>query len=134
MCIRDRTLAQAIRDRGIATPIVLLTSNPAAARGAAGAQHLAATLQKPILRADLYRRLQSLAGTTEPAAPDSAVAVVERRHMRVLTAEDNRTNQLVFQKMVRDMNIDLVFANNGEEAVALFGTFQPCLLYTSRCV
>lgn len=123
------TLAQAIRDRGIATPIVLLTSNPAAARGAAGAQHLAATLQKPILRADLYRRLQSLAGTTEPAAPDSAVAVVERRHMRVLTAEDNRTNQLVFQKMVRDMNIDLVFANNGEEAVALFGTFQPDLIF-----
>ncbi|MEO5615966.1 MAG: PAS-domain containing protein, partial [Cypionkella sp.] len=97
------TLAGRIRANGIDTPILLLSSNPANARAAKGAQHLAATLQKPILRADLYRRLQSLAGPVpEIAAVIEAVSETERRQMRVLTAEDNRTNQLVFQKMVRD--------------------------------
>ena len=49
--------------------------------------------------------------------------------MRVLTAEDNRTNQLVFQKMVKDLDIELVFANNGREAVELFQSFQPDLIF-----
>jgi CheY-like chemotaxis protein len=49
--------------------------------------------------------------------------------MRVLAAEDNRTNQLVFQKMVRDMDIDLVFADNGRIAVELFQSFQPDLIF-----
>ncbi len=49
--------------------------------------------------------------------------------MRVLAAEDNRTNQLVFHKMVRDLEIDLVFANNGREAVELFRTFRPDLIF-----
>ena len=49
--------------------------------------------------------------------------------MRVLTAEDNRTNQLVFQKMVRDIDIELVFANNGLEAVALFQSFNPDMIF-----
>jgi CheY-like chemotaxis protein len=46
-----------------------------------------------------------------------------------LTAEDNRTNQLVFQKMVRDIDIELVFANNGLEAVALFQSFRPDMIF-----
>lgn len=49
--------------------------------------------------------------------------------MRVLTAEDNRTNQLVFQKMVRDIDIDLVFAANGLEAVALWQSFNPDMIF-----
>ena len=49
--------------------------------------------------------------------------------MRILVAEDNRTNQLVFQKMVRDLAVDVVFANNGAEAVSLFQTFQPDLIF-----
>ncbi|EKD60686.1 MAG: hypothetical protein ACD_54C00613G0002 [uncultured bacterium] len=123
-------LANRIRAQGIATPILLLSSSPANAREAEGAEHLAATLQKPILRADLYRRLQALAAPV-PATPPVAepIPVAERRQMRVLTAEDNRTNQLVFQKMVRDIDIELVFANNGVEAVALFKSFQPDLIF-----
>jgi CheY-like chemotaxis protein len=49
--------------------------------------------------------------------------------MRILVAEDNRTNQLVFQKMVRDLAVNVVFANNGAEAVSLFQTFQPDLIF-----
>ncbi|MDB5657885.1 MAG: histidine kinase [Cypionkella sp.] len=124
------TLAARIRAKGVDTPILLLSSNPAQAREHHGAEHLAATLQKPLLRADLYRRLQSLAvPVLEPAPIVDTASDGHRRQMRVLTAEDNRTNQLVFQKMVRDLDIELVFAANGVEAVALFESFKPDLIF-----
>ena len=122
------TLACHIRDAGVATPIMLLSSNPSAARDGEGAEHIVTTLQKPILRADLYRRLQSL-GDVVPLAIAQPEPVKDRRRMRVLAAEDNRTNQLVFQKMVREIDIDLAFANNGVEAVSLFQSFQPDMIF-----
>ncbi len=61
----------------------------------------------------------------EPATGSEA----EQRAMRVLTAEDNKTNQLVFRKMVKDLSIDLTFANNGEEAVEAFKTLTPDLIF-----
>jgi signal transduction histidine kinase/DNA-binding response OmpR family regulator len=124
-------LATRIRAQGLDVPIVLLSSGPANARGSAGAEHLAAILQKPILRAELYRHLQAISGEVEIEAP-KAIAPMDpgtRRQMRVLTAEDNRTNQLVFQKMVRDLDIELVFANNGLEAVDLFQSFNPDMIF-----
>lgn len=51
------------------------------------------------------------------------------RQMRILAAEDNKTNQLVFRKMVKDLNIDLKFANNGLEAVDLYQSFEPDLIF-----
>ena len=123
-------LALRIRARGLTMPIVLLTSNPTQARNGPGAEELAAVIQKPILRADLYRQLQALAGVpmVEPAVP-VVIAPQPMRQMRVLTAEDNRTNQLVFQKMVKDLDIELVFANNGREAVDLYRSFAPDLIF-----
>jgi hypothetical protein len=47
----------------------------------------------------------------------------------VLSAEDNRTNQLVLAKMVKDLDIDLAFASDGEEAVAMFRSFRPDLIF-----
>ena len=52
------------------------------------------------------------------------------RLMRVLVAEDNRTNRLVIEKMLKHANIDLVFAENGEEAVALYQWQAPDLFFT----
>jgi CheY-like chemotaxis protein len=124
-------LATRIRAAGHGLPLVLLSSSPANAREGAGAEHLAGILQKPILRSDLYRSLQAITGTNLPetpvvAAPPHSGAA---RKMRVLVAEDNRTNQLVFQKMVRDIDIDLVFADNGVKAVALWQSFQPDMIF-----
>ncbi|MGQ0567144.1 MAG: response regulator [Gemmobacter sp.] len=122
-------LAQAIRTAGWAMPIVLLSSNPAAAREGPGAAHLEAILQKPLLRSELFRRLQALS----VPAPDPVAAPSDQtpgtRQMRVLAAEDNRTNQLVFRKMVKDLDIDLTFANNGREAVDLWQTHAPDLIF-----
>ena len=123
-------LAARARAGGWGMPIVLLSSNPAAARESDGAGDLAAILQKPILRADLYARLQALsAPVVLPAAAAAPAAEPEARLMRVLAAEDNRTNQLVFRKMVKDMAIDLTFAGNGREAVELYQSLTPDLIF-----
>ena len=56
-----------------------------------------------------------------PARPRSPTPAAEGpRAMRVLAAEDNKTNRLVFSKMVKSLDIDLRFAENGAEAVALY--------------
>ncbi len=49
--------------------------------------------------------------------------------MRILAAEDNKTNQLVFRKMVKDLEIDLRIANDGVEAVAAYQEFEPDMIF-----
>jgi signal transduction histidine kinase/DNA-binding response OmpR family regulator len=66
------------------------------------------------------------AGKTDAHSPP---VQTEARKMRVLAAEDNKTNQLVFSKMVKELQIELQFASNGLEAVALFREFQPDLIF-----
>ena len=51
------------------------------------------------------------------------------RKMRILAAEDNKTNRLVFSKMVKTLNIDLKFAENGLEAVEYWQDFKPDLMF-----
>ncbi|EEW27015.1 hybrid sensor histidine kinase/response regulator [Rhodobacter ferrooxidans] len=124
------TLAQRVRDGGWTMPVVLLSSSPTEARESPMAGDLAAILQKPILRSDLYRRLQALSTPVVPVhTPRFTLTAATRRQMRVLAAEDNRTNQLVFRKMVKDMDIDLTFANNGREAVELFQSIRPDMIF-----
>lgn len=122
------TLLQHLRAAGHTMPVMLLSSNTSGLGDGAG--DFAAILQKPILRSDLYRHLQAL---TAPAVPEPAVLAPipagELRQMRVLAAEDNRTNQLVFQKMVRAHDIDLVFADNGRIAVEMYQSFKPDLIF-----
>jgi signal transduction histidine kinase/DNA-binding response OmpR family regulator len=88
---------------------------------------IAALLTKPVLRADLYATLSRLTGSDLPTP--TATAQTPRRAMRVLAAEDNRTNQLVLAKMVRDLGLDLVFADNGRQAVDLWQSFKPDLIF-----
>ncbi len=126
-------LAARVRAEGHRLPIVVLSSNPARARDREDAAEVDAFLQKPVLRAELYRRLEELAGppveAVAPPEPVAPVAEVPLRQMRVLAAEDNKTNQLVFQKMVKGIDIELRFANNGREAVEIWQTFQPDLIF-----
>jgi len=61
----------------------------------------------------------------EPTQPEQDAP----RLMRILAAEDNKTNQLVFRKMVKDLNIDIRFANNGLEAVEAYSDFVPDLVF-----
>ncbi|MFN3723234.1 MAG: response regulator [Paracoccaceae bacterium] len=123
------SLARKIRDAGHRMPLVMLSSNPFAARDNGEDADLAAILQKPLLRADLYRHLQALNAPIDKVPACGPASTVGRRQMRVLAAEDNRTNQLVFAKMVKDIDIDLRFANNGREAVEQFQSWKPDMIF-----
>jgi len=65
----------------------------------------------------------------KPDLAETLPAEPETRRMRVLAAEDNKTNRLVFSKMVKALNIDLKFAENGLEAVEYWQEIQPDLVF-----
>ena len=49
--------------------------------------------------------------------------------MRILAAEDNRTNQLVFRKMLKGLDVDLHIVENGKAAVESFESLHPHLVF-----
>ncbi|OOY13930.1 hybrid sensor histidine kinase/response regulator [Thioclava marina] len=124
--------AQSLSASGYDVPILLISSDPELA-GAVQLPEIAGCLQKPVLRSELFRALQDLSRRSLPdpaALPDPPPASdPPARQMRVLAAEDNRTNQLVFSKMVKDLDIELRFANNGREAVEIWRDFVPDLIF-----
>ena len=125
-------LTRRLRQMGHDTPILLLTSDSNALEEAKTNCDLVGCLEKPVLRSDLFRMLQHL---SQPVAPEAAVPppppppAAPKRLMRVLAAEDNRTNQLVFGKMVKDCDIELRFAGNGIEAYEQWRAFRPDLIF-----
>jgi signal transduction histidine kinase/CheY-like chemotaxis protein len=129
------SLACRLRDEGHGLPILLLSSNPGGVRDHPGLAHMRAILQKPLLRRDLIRQLQALsAPKPEPEAaaevlPLTSPEIPVGRVMRILAAEDNRTNRLVFSKMLEGLDIDLAFATNGCEALDLFVSHKPDLIF-----
>ena len=144
---------QLIRDiRGgthAATPLFVLSATPAVVSDETIQSLATAVITKPVPRLELFNRLSEVAeGQLAPEAPAATtqsvetVAVEVTQHddphslsldgavkMRVLAAEDNKTNQLVFRKMVKELNIELQFANNGLEAVELYKSYKPDLIF-----
>lgn len=104
-------LVQDIRAKTDAPIVVMATGRPRPSPAGV------ITLQKPLLRRDLFQALARI-------APDAAP-----RPMRILAAEDNMTNQFIFAKFLAGLNIDLKFASNGTEAVTLYHSFAPDLVF-----
>lgn len=67
----------------------------------------------PCTRADLLTALQALPTDEAP---------VSTRPFRLLAAEDNKTNQLVFRKMLKTLSLDLTMVENG---LLLVEAFEP---------
>lgn len=129
-------LACALRAQGCQLPIVLLSSSPATQRNHPGAAELAGILQKPILRRELLTHLRAIGAPAPDPGLDPASASplapplpAGGRQMRLLAAEDNRTNRLVFAKMIEGLDVDTVYAENGRQAVDLFRTHRPDLIF-----
>lgn len=81
-------------------------------------------LPKPAMLADFLKAADDLAPW--PAVDRTATGP---RPMRVLAAEDNQTNRLVFEKLVKALAIDLHFATDGREAVAQWEALHPDLVF-----
>ena len=121
-------LAEALRDAGHDMPILLLSQSIGDAKQDPGRQHVQAVLQKPVLRNELIDALMAVS----PKPAEAAAPVTQQqseRAMRVLAAEDNKTNRLVFSKMLKMLDIDLHFAENGKEAVALYQSLGPDVVF-----
>ena len=132
-------LASTLRDRGWGDlPIVVMSANPGVIHADPAHRLIEGVLQKPIPRAELYSRLMALGAPVfsnkerndlEKGQKVSQPQIQGQRRMRVLAAEDNRTNQLILKKMTKDLNIDLKFVSNGLEAVETYAEFEPDLIF-----
>ena len=118
-------LAGALRQAGPGAPqrMVLLTSmtasNVAQIAKTAG---FAAYLNKPLRRVELYRTISRVMGIAATVPEDVVVAASgPRTGGQVLLVEDNLVNQDIGAAMLGAAGLRVDVANNGIEAVALFG-------------
>lgn len=136
-----RELAVGFKEAGANGSLVLMSRGHGGPATREPAPEIDGTLTKPITRAALFRLLAALADASpRQAAPPPPVPAANEvkpspnpetmeRCMRVLAAEDNRTNQLVFRKMLKGADIDLKLVSNGEEAVEAYKSFAPDLIF-----
>ena len=110
-------------------PRIILSAAPdrlSLAEPLVAAGNAAAVLARPVLRSDLWAAVARFTGAETPV--DAPPATAPRR-LRILAAEDNRTNQLVFAKMLRDLDLDLRFADDGQQALELWQSFRPDIIF-----
>lgn len=145
-------LCTAVRQAGNRVPILVLCQSPEKARDHPDCKHVQGVARKLLPRHKLVAAIRdamntrasgSKTVTSQPceikplptvSAPfvstqQAATMPLPLRRLRVLAAEDNRTNQLVLTKMIKELDVDLTFASNGEEAIKLFAQIQPDIIF-----
>lgn len=122
--INVRELGGELQNLEVATPILALTSDLKVFAGMEKDSLVKAILQKPGSRAELNLGIAKAAS----ASPSRRIQPGKRR-MRVLSAEDNKTNRLVLEKLLKPLNIELDFAHDGVEAVDKYSANVPDLVF-----
>ncbi|MFN7001897.1 MAG: DUF3576 domain-containing protein [Roseinatronobacter sp.] len=113
-------------------PVVMMCSNMAEARLAQAQGKLRAALPKPLLWRDLVAAIDGREPLVpQPDAPPAGRAKPDpgTQRVQVLYAEDNKTNQLVFRKMIQSLPVDLHLAENGRRAVEMFAQLRPDMIF-----
>ncbi len=87
-------------------------------------------LPHPVLRENLLDALEAPVASLPATVSELPARPGGLRAMRVLAAEDNKTNQLVFAKMLAGLDLDILFADDGQDAVEKFVSFQPDIVFT----
>ncbi|WP_439122023.1 ATP-binding protein [Marivita sp.] len=85
------------------------------------------TVQRPFARSVLLDAITSTA--VRCAVPEPTIVHSQVGQPNILLAEDNRTNQLVFRKMVSKLDLNLTIANDGFEAVTAFEANRPDVIF-----
>jgi CheY-like chemotaxis protein len=110
-------------------PIVMLSSvEHAMTRTAREGLEGCETVLKPLRSAHLKQVLgRVLNGAQEPSVVAAPVAIPQPAtdRIKLLMAEDNRTNQLVVTRMLKDAGFDITIAANGAEAVECYRNTLP---------
>ncbi len=106
-------------------PVLLSSNEPSLQRGAYDG-----ILPRPVTRKDLFEKVKILGGRNTPELTTPKLAKPSgTRMMRILAAEDNKTNQLVLSKMLKSLNAELHFAENGEEAITAYSQMKPDMIF-----
>ena len=117
----------ALREHNKGQPIVLMQAAPNLSGRKDGG---VIVVTRPVSRHAMLTALAAASASADAQPPLLLGAVTEGpRKMRVLAAEDNRTNRLVLEKLLKDLNIDLNFAENGKEAVKMWQEHEPDLIF-----
>jgi len=109
-------LAQKLRVEMPTLPILLIASNVSAAESDPARGSVSRVLQKPVPRQILYRALLDLAPPEQLAPPPQSIVF-------------HTTKRKAAEKMLKHLDIDLQFASNGVEAVSLYETFNPDIVF-----
>jgi signal transduction histidine kinase/CheY-like chemotaxis protein len=104
-------------------PVYQLSASP---RQEEAAQGQAGQLPFPLNRTRLHDFIASLPGPEVTIAEETPI---ELRKLRILAADDNRTNRMVVEMMVRPLRVDLKLAEDGQQAVQLWQDFKPDLIF-----
>lgn len=116
-------------------PIVLMTSNRETCAELYLDIGVRRVVQKPMSRSDVVSLVRGLGAEELPLtgfATSPVPARLERqsnRTIRVLAVDDNKTNRLVFEKMVARLELDLKIATCGEEAIICYQAFRPDMIF-----
>jgi two-component system, sensor histidine kinase and response regulator len=81
-------------------------------------------IHRPVRRQQLYQTLQEIWSKRTPAitnnvTPHPAKPIWDKHH-RILLVEDNITNQIVARSILEKFKVEVVTANNGQEALSLY--------------
>ncbi|MCK8463973.1 ATP-binding protein [Aliiroseovarius sp. S1339] len=138
----DQCLIQTFRSQNPTAPIYFLTApHSTAAKQSQDAALATRVLQMPLIRSTVFEIINQVGTHSSNKSADMLEAGSDAplllskadrsgfRKMRILAAEDNKTNQLVFTKLLKELDMDLRFANNGIEAVEAFLDFQPDIIF-----
>lgn len=120
--VQGYRLAQDMREAGWQTPVLLFSTQAAQAESDSMRGLVQGVLPYPPPRTELVTQIKALTGGSETICTGPPA-------LRILAAEDNKTNQLVFRKMIKALDVDLTFANNGHEAVTLYQEVKPDLVF-----
>lgn len=127
-------LASNLRDLGYSGPLIAMCPRRLDGSVKQNRALFNASFQKPALRNELYRSLNIFYEITEDSPffkdVNPAPAKILSGTLNVLLAEDNKTNQLVFTKMLKPTDIILRIAVNGIELVEMTAAERPDIIVT----
>lgn len=111
------------------TPLIILTSgspqiSEAARKEIGGCEFLCKPVRLENLRNIVTRSLQAQK-TAMQEVWVTAAAPAKDSHVNILVAEDNKTNQLIVNAMLKNAAVSLTFVENGLEALHKFSELRP---------
>ncbi|MGD1926437.1 MAG: response regulator [Paracoccaceae bacterium] len=138
--ILDGSLAQPgldalnkLAEEGAAKTPIIITSAAELEDGVGKHPRVAGRLLKPLRYSTIDPMIRDVLNPPValdlPPEQDPPAVLQAGRSVRLLVAEDNKTNRIVVSKMLKDSPVELTFAENGRYAVEMHRDFVPALIF-----